>query len=137
MCLVLIGIAINYFWNMHEEWAIKKQLLEQQIIQTQMIVSAAAKRFDEDEEFFKKEDVIYKDAWQRTIEISVSGKAIKCCVVRSSGVDGLFDSPDDIISINRNITAQSLGESAGRLGTNFGIGMTKGVIEAVKEKFSK
>jgi hypothetical protein len=113
------------------------QLLNQKIEETTTKVNELANRFDADEEFINKLEVTPLDAWGRTITISIEGEAIKTCSVVSAGPDSKFDTKDDIAAINRNMSIKSVGGSVGKTGGEFGIGIFKGVISAVKDEFTK
>lgn len=114
----------------------RQKLLEQQITNTQKLVNDTALLFDKDEKFVEKFETTPKDAWGTELTIVIEGGAFQLCTVKSSGPDKKLDSPDDLIATNRNISAQSVGKSAGKVGTDFGIGLVKGAYNAVKEEFT-
>lgn len=115
----------------------QKRLQEQQVLTTQNFVNQTASLFDEDELFVSKMETTPKDPWGTTITIAIEGEAIKTCTVKSAGPDTKFNSTDDIVAINRNVSVKSVGSSVGKTTGEFGIGVVKGVINAVKDEFKK
>lgn len=112
-----------------------------QIEKANKLVTATAKLFDDDEDF-PEHTILDPDPWGNALRIKIAGEAFKDCKVTSAGPDKVFDTEDDISKINMNFhpispDARAVGEAIGKTTGRFGIGLGRGLVEAVKDEFKK
>lgn len=82
------------------------------------------------------------DPWGKKLEVTYSrGGVAEIIKVASAGPDGVFGSEDDIIEQRQSTNLAGVGEglkkNAQELASETGKGMVKGMIDGVKESFSK